>query len=137
MFRTSTKIRVRYSETDQMGYVYYGNYTQYFEVARVEALRTLGVRYKELEDRGIWLPVVNLQINYQKPAGYDEELEIITMISKMPGARISFDYECLNENAEKVCTGSTDLVFLDADRGRPMRCPDDVAEAFRPYFEEG
>ena len=78
MFKSETKIRVRYAETDQMGYCYYGNYAQYFEVARVEALRSLGVTYKTMEENGIWLPVVDFSINYLQPAYYDEELTILT-----------------------------------------------------------
>jgi acyl-CoA thioester hydrolase len=82
MIKNETKIRVRYGETDQMGYVYYGNYAEFFEVGRVEWLRALGVTYKSLEDTGIMLPVLNLNINYLKPAKYDDLLTIVTILRK-------------------------------------------------------
>src|SRR5690348_9666098 len=96
MYSHETKLRVRYGETDQMGYSYYGNYAQYFEVGRVEMLRSLGVTYKEMEDEGIALPVYTFSIKYYKPAFYDDELTIKTTINKMPAARISFNYQTYN-----------------------------------------
>jgi acyl-CoA thioester hydrolase len=92
-----TKVRVRYAETDRMGYCYYGNFAAYFEVARVEALRELGVTYKQLEDDGVILPVLDYQIRYFKPALYDEELRIETIFEKVEGARIHFSYITYNE----------------------------------------
>ena len=93
MLEHEIKLRVRYSETDQMGYVYYGNYAQYFEVARVEALRSLGITYKELEEEGILLPVLEFTIRYIKPAYYDDQLTIKVRIPVLPKARIFFEYE--------------------------------------------
>lgn len=89
------KIRVRYGETDQMGYVYYGNYAQYFEMGRVEWLRNLGVSYKEMEEHGVMLPVVNLNVNYLKPAKYDNLLTLKTTLIKKPSAKIGFDFQLL------------------------------------------
>ena len=80
MYTTEVKIRVRYAETDRMGYVYYGNYATYFEVARVESLRNLGFSYRSLEDEGILLPVLDFSIRYRRPAYYDDELTIKTII---------------------------------------------------------
>jgi acyl-CoA thioester hydrolase len=85
-FINTTEIRVRYGETDQMGYCYYGNYAQYFEVGRVETLRSLGMSYKSLEENGIMLPVLDFSINYNKPALYDDLLTIETTIVKIEGA---------------------------------------------------
>ena len=90
MFISTTQIRVRYAETDKMGYVYYGNYAQYFEVGRVEGLRDLGLSYKKMEDEGILLPVVEFQIKYLKPAYYDDLLTIKTTITLVKGALIFF-----------------------------------------------
>ena len=84
-FNNSTTLRVRYSETDQMGYCYYGNYAQYFEVGRVEALRSIGMSYKSLEDRGIMLPVSDFQVTYKTPAKYDDQLTIQTKIIELKG----------------------------------------------------
>ena len=92
----STKLRVRYSETDKMGFCYYGNYASYFEVARVEALREKGISYKELEDAGILLPVTHFEIKYFQAAKYDELLEIKTQITLLKGVRIAFAYQTYN-----------------------------------------
>ena len=135
MFKSETKIRVRYAETDQMGYCYYGNYAQYFEVARVEALRSLGVTYKTMEENGIWLPVVDFSIKYLQPAYYDEELTILTNIVKEPTIRIFFTYETYNEKKEKINFGETSLVFLDKKLKKPVNCPKNLREKLKKYFK--
>ena len=134
MFKSETKIRVRYAETDQMGYCYYGNYAQYFEVARVEALRSLGVTYKTMEENGIWLPVVDFSIKYLRPAYYDEELTILTNVVKEPTIRIFFTYETYNEKKEKINFGETSLVFLDKKLKKPVNCPKNLREKLKKYF---
>ncbi|WP_088324873.1 acyl-CoA thioesterase [Polaribacter tangerinus] len=119
-----TKTRIRYSETDQMGVVYHGNYAQYFEMGRTEWLRSLGVAYKYMEINGIILPVISLDIKYLKSAYYDEVLTIKTSLKKRPLVKISFDYEITNEHNELICTGNTELAFLDAKTKKPVKCPD-------------
>ena len=135
MFKSETKIRVRYAETDQMGYCYYGYYAQYFEVARVEALRSLGVTYKTMEENGIWLPVVDFSIKYLQPAYYDEELTILTNVVKEPTIRIFFTYETYNEKKEKINFGETSLVFLDKKLKKPVNCPINLREKLKKYFK--
>jgi acyl-CoA thioester hydrolase len=115
---------VRYAETDPMKYVYYGNYATYFEVARVELFRTLGIPYDEIEKRGIWLPVSEFSIKYLKPALYDQNLEIHTFIKKIPGVRIDFEYEIYNDSKEKITEAKTTLFFLDAAKNKVIKCPD-------------
>jgi acyl-CoA thioester hydrolase len=117
-----TTVRVRYGETDQMGYVYYGNYTHYFEVGRVEAMRLLGMPYKELEELGVMLPVMNLNIEYKQPAKYDDLLTIQTEIVSLNGIRLLFHYTILKEEVI-LCTGSTTLVFVDKKTRRPTQPP--------------
>ena len=117
MYSTEVKIRVRYAETDRMGYVYYGNYATYFEVARVEALRNLGFSYRSLEDEGIILPVLDFSIRYRRPAYYDDELTIRTIVPEMPAARIKFEYEVLNAAGTVITTAATTLVFIDKNTG--------------------
>lgn len=123
MIKYETKLRVRYGETDQMGYVYYGNYAQFFEVGRVEWLRNLGISYKSLEESNIMLPVLNLNINYIKPAKYDDLLTIVTILKKKPLVKIEFDMEVYNENNELLATGSTSLVFIDMKKNKPTKAP--------------
>jgi acyl-CoA thioester hydrolase len=131
MYSFETKIRVRYGETDQMSFVYYGVYAQYYEVGRVELLRSLGITYKELEESGYALPVVNLQIKYNKPAYYDDELIIRTTIKEMPSARITFYYETINSKGELLNTGEVVLVFMDKKTGKPCLSPTIVLDKLK------
>ena len=135
MIRSETKIRVRYGETDQMGYAYYGIYAQYYEVGRVEAMRLLGFSYKEVEARGILLPVVEYSINYKKPAFYDDEITVITYLKEKPtGARLPFEYECRNPAGELINTGKVTLVFVDKASNKTVRVPDWFQQAMEPFF---
>jgi acyl-CoA thioester hydrolase len=136
MYISETKVRVRYAETDRMGYVYYGNYATYYEVGRVEALRQLGLSYKEMEDSGIMLPVLEFSIKYFKPAFYDEELTIKTIIPEIPQARIKFLYECYNSNNILLNKGETTLVFVNTSSGRPCSAPISFLEKIKPFFEK-
>ena len=124
----STNVRVRYGETDQMGVVYHGNYASYFEIARTEWLRNLGVTYKELENKGIMLPVISLFFNFIKSAKYDDVLTIIVILKKKPLVKIEFDYEIYNQKKEKISTGNSILAFLDMKTNKPLRCPDYILE---------
>lgn len=135
MIKTETTLRVRYGETDQMGFVYYGNYAQYYEVGRVEAMRSLGFSYREIEEGGILMPVINLSINYKKPALYDDEVRVVTMVKQMPGVRITFDYECYNQKNDLLNTGSVTLVFIDKTRNKPTIPPDWFLDVFEKKFE--
>lgn len=136
MFYSEIKIRVRYAETDQMGYCYYGNYAQYFEVARVEALRNLGVSYKDMELQGVLLPVTDFTIKYLKPAFYDENLTIKTIIRTMPSIRIEFEYETYNETGNLINTANTRLVFLNKLSLKPRIAPDLLINQLIPFFNE-
>lgn len=135
MYQSEINIRVRYAETDQMGFCYYGNYAQYFEVARVEMLRSLGVSYKMLEDQGILLPVTDFSIKYIKPAYYDQNLTIKTFMRILPNVRIAFDYETFNESGELLNEARTELVFLKKETMKPSRAPDELIRKLKPYFD--
>lgn len=125
-FKTST--RIRYSETDQMGVVYHGNYAQFFEMGRTELLRSLGVSYKSMEKSGIILPVISLDCNFIKSAFYDDVLTINTTIEKKPMVKIEFKYEITNQNNELICTGKTILAFLDKTNKKPIKCPNYILD---------
>jgi acyl-CoA thioester hydrolase len=107
-----------------MGVVYHGNYAQYFEMGRVEWLRTLGISYKWMEENGVMLPVVSLSINYKKPARYDDLLTITTIMKKLSAVKIEFDYEIHNEKLELLTTGNSILVFVDMKTGKPTPVPE-------------
>ena len=117
-------VRVRYSETDQMGVVYHGNYAQYFEMGRVEWLRNMGVSYKWMEENGVMLPVVSLTMNYKKPARYDDLITVKTIFKSQTSVKIEFDYEIYNEQKELLTIAHSVLVFVDMKTGRPMLPPD-------------
>jgi acyl-CoA thioester hydrolase len=134
MFTAETQIRVRYAETDQMGYVYYCNYAMYFEVARVEAMRSSGFSYKGMEDEGVMMPVLESNIRYLKPGKYDELLTIKTRIPTLPGVRIRFEYEVFNEANELITEGWTTLTFLKKDSHKPTRPPHNLLDLLKPYF---
>lgn len=134
MFSSETKVRVRYGETDQMGYVYYGNYPLYYEVARTEMIRKLGWPYKKIEENGIMLPVLSLNVKYIRPAFYDDELTIKTSVKKIPGARIDFEYEVYNEKKELINKGETTLVFVDMKTMKPTSAPQEFIDDIQKYF---
>ncbi|CAM1353830.1 acyl-CoA thioesterase [Tenacibaculum halocynthiae] len=117
-------IRIRYSETDQMGVVYHGNYAQFFEIGRTEWLRTLGVTYKYMEKTGVMLPVISLNCNFKKSAFYDDFITIKTYLKKTPTVKIEFNYEIVNQDNDILCTGSTALAFINSETKRPIRCPE-------------
>ena len=123
-----TEIRVRYGETDRMGFCYYGNYAQFLEVARVELIRSKGISYKEIEDAGILLPVRNFSIKYIAPAKYDDVLFIKTEIVKINGSRIEFIYEMRNQKNLLIATANTELVFVNSDTMKPTQVPTEILE---------
>lgn len=136
MYTASTQVRVRYAETDQMAYVYYGNYATYYEVGRVEALRQLGFEYAKLEENGVMMPVHDLFSKFHAPAKYDELLTIKVIIKALPTVRMVFDYEITNEAGNLLNEGKTTLVFLNMESNRPVRAPQQLIEVMKPFFDE-
>jgi len=135
MYEHATTVRVRYAETDRMDVVYYGNYAMYFEIGRVEAIRNLGVSYKELEDMGIILPVVELNIKYLRPAKYDDLITIKSQIKELPKDHvIIFDQEVYNESGKLLTIGQVKLYFMDADMGKRAEMPAILKEKLAIYF---
>jgi acyl-CoA thioester hydrolase len=134
MFCSETLIRVRYGETDKMGYMYYGHYPEYFEVSRTDMIRCFGLSYKTIEEMGIIMPVRSLKIDYKLPARYDDLLTIKSCLKRLPEIKLDIDYEIINEHKQLVCTGNTILAFVDATTRRPKRAPDFFIDAVRKYF---
>jgi acyl-CoA thioester hydrolase len=135
MYQSETSVRVRYGETDQMGYVYYGFYAMYYEVARVESLRKLGLTYKEIEAMGIIMPVLENHSRYLAPGRYDELLRIVTTIREKPSVRIKFEYDIYNEENKLIHHGETLLAFIDQKTNRPCRPPQAMADVLEPFFK--
>jgi acyl-CoA thioester hydrolase len=135
MYQSETRVRVRYGETDQMGYVYYGTYAMYYEVARVESLRQLGLTYRSIEEMGVMMPVLENKSRYLAPALYDENLRIVTTLRELPGVRIRFDYEIYNEAGSLLHTGETLLAFVNKATGRPCRPPEVMMNLLVRFFK--
>jgi len=127
-----TKIRVRYGETDQMGFVYYGNYALYLEEARTEMLRSVGFTYKEMEEMNVFLPVVNMNTRYRNAAKYDDLLTIKTIIKGNPTRKIIFETKIYN--AQKLLLNESEviLVFMDKDN-QIISCPENILSALSKY----
>jgi acyl-CoA thioester hydrolase len=138
MYVSETKVRVRYAETDQMNIVYHGNYPQYFEVGRVEAIRQLGFSYKDLEASGIILPVIEWTAKFLRPAHYDDLLTIRTTLKEWPvNYRIEFQQEVYNERGKLLTTGNVVLFFLLAKTMEKTSMPPEMEEKLRPWFTPG
>ena len=133
LFTHETQLRVRYSETDQMGFCYYGNYATYFEVGRVEAMRSIGMSYKAIEESGKMLPVISYNVEFLNPAKYDDLLLIRTSIKKLEGAKLYFSYEIYNESSIQLCTAETVLVFVNATSKKPTQAPKELIEILKKY----
>ncbi|MBS0001336.1 MAG: acyl-CoA thioesterase [Cyclobacteriaceae bacterium] len=136
MYQYEVQLRVRYAETDQMGFVYYGNYATYYEVARVEALRSLGITYKSLEARGILLPVLENRSKFILPARYDDLLTIKVTLDKLPSTRLYFQYQVFNEEEKLINLGETTLVFISRDTEKPIMAPDFLIDILNPFFND-
>ncbi len=134
MFSSETNLRVRYAETDQMGFVYYGNYPQYYEVGRAEAMRQLGTTYREMEERGVVMPIVDMHLKYIRPARYDDLLTVKTTVPELPGSRMHFDYEIYNEEGTLLNKGYTVLAFLKKETYRPCAAPEWFLEKLKKTF---
>ena len=134
MFIYEHKLRVLYGDTDQMGYVYYGNYGYYYEQARAEAIRSLGISYKQLEDLGTMMPITRMNIKYIQPAFYDELLTIKTFVPHLPNRIIVFNYEVFNSKGVLINKGETHLAFIDALTKKMKSAPDLLIEKLKPCF---
>jgi acyl-CoA thioester hydrolase len=134
MFVFDHQIRVRYAETDQMGYVYYGNYAAFYEIARTEMLRSTGISYRELEEMGVMLPVTEMKTKYLKPGKYDDLITIRVTIHQKPAVRIIFEYELFNESGELLNQGETTLVFVNMEKNRPCMPPQVFLDKMSKYF---
>jgi acyl-CoA thioester hydrolase len=136
MYTASTQVRVRYAETDQMNVVYYGNYAQYFEVGRVEAIRQLGLSYKDMEADGIHMPVVEMHVKYLRSAHYDDLITVKTTVRELPTThKIEFYQEVFNEQNKLLTAGTVKLYFIDSKTNQRVIIPEGLKQKLAPYFE--
>jgi acyl-CoA thioester hydrolase len=136
MFSFDTQLRVRYADTDQMQVVYHAKLIEYFEVGRTDAIRSLGITYKEVEAAGIIMPIVRVECNYLRPARYDELLTIKTTLTELPtGHRIEFDQEIYNEENKLLCKAKILLYFMDKATNTKQQIPEILSGRLIPFFE--
>ena len=137
MYKHQTQIRVRYGETDQMGYLYYGNYALYYEVGRVEMLRALGMTYRMMEEElKVMMPVMTLNTRYIRPVFYDDLITVQTTINEIPERSITFHMELFNESGKLVNGGTVKLGFIDAITKKRINAPASFVEKILPFFEK-
>ena len=137
MFESTTEIRVRYAETDQMNVVYHGNYAQYFEVGRAESIRSLGFTYKDMEAMGVIMPIVELHSKFLRPAHYDDLLTVKTMLKELPiDHRIEFFQEVYNAEGKLLTIGRVVLYFIDAKTKEKTVMPSQLFDTIKPYFNQ-
>ena len=135
MYTHETQVRVRYGETDQMGFLYYGNYAQYYEVGRAEAIRALGMTYQEMEEtHKVMMPVMSLNMRFVRPALYDELLTVTTNLRKLERKTITFHMEIHNEKGKLVNGGSVKLCFMHTESRKSMETPDCLLTKLKPFF---
>lgn len=131
MITHEVKIRVRYKDTDKMGVVYHSNYIVYYEEARTELFRALGMPYAELEAQGIMTPILEVESKYLAPAYYDEVVTVRATIAEEPMARMNITYEVMDEAGKVINTGRTVLGFVNAQTRRPCRAPEAMLKVIR------
>ena len=124
------QLTTRYAETDQMGVIHHGNYATYFELARIEWLRSLGLSYGKLETQGILLPVLSLSIEFKQPLHFENQIQIEIFLDKDPTSIVDFSYQIFNQNNELTTEGATVLAFLNSKSMKPQRCPKIISELF-------
>lgn len=136
MFTHKTQIRIHYALTDQMGVVYHGHYAQFYEIGRTEALRSLGLTYKEVEATGVIMPVTEIHSKFLRPALYDDLLTVVTIVKEMPQHhRIIFHSEIYNEKNELLNVGDVTLYFMDAKTMKRAEMPEKIKEKMIEYFK--
>ena len=135
MISGEIKFRIRYSDIDKMGYLYYGRYANLYEAARVELFRSLGFSYKKLEDEGVGMPVINMECKFLRPINYDELIKVKTYIKAMPTSKITFHYEIFNEDKILANIGETDLTFINLSTKKAIRLPRKLEDIIKTHFD--
>lgn len=135
MYKHSIYERVRYADTDKMGYLYYGHYAKFYEIGRTETLRQAGMTYKNMEEvAGIMLPVVHMESRFLRPAHYDDNIEIVTMVKEMPTKMITFHHELINQDKKLINTAIVKLFFIEMSTGARVSIPEDLKSKIAPFF---
>jgi acyl-CoA thioester hydrolase len=136
MFTFKTQIRIHYALTDQMGVVYHGHYAQFYEIGRTEALRCLGLTYKEIEATGVIMPVTEIHSKFIRPALYDDLITVVTTVKEMPvHHKIVFHSDIFNENDKLLNTGEVTLYFMNAKTMKRCEMPAKIKERLIEFFE--
>lgn len=134
MYKYTCEIRVRYGETDQMGLVYYGNYALYYEIGRTETMRSLNLPYTALEERGIIMPVVEMNCRYKKAAKYDMLLSVETTLKELPSRTMHFEHRIFDQEGNLLNEGFTKLLFVEQKTGAIKTAPIELINGLKAYF---
>lgn len=134
MITHQTQVRIHYGWVDPMGFLYHAHYVDLFDMGRTELMRSLGLPYASMEERGVMMPVIDLAIKYKNPAHYDDLLTIRTTLSEIPAVKVTFHYEVFRPTGELITTGHVTLAFMHSDTHRPMRCPEFLLDVLKPAF---
>ncbi len=135
MFTFSTTLRIHYALTDQMGVVYHGNYAQFYEIGRTEALRSLGLTYKSIEEIGVIMPVIDMHMKFVRPAVYDDLIRIDITVKELPlHHKIIFHGEIFNEKYQLLNAGEVTLYFMDAKTMKRVNMPEEIVEKMREFY---
>lgn len=129
MIEHEYQFRVKYPDTDRMGTMHHANYPKYYEEARWELFRSIGVSYSNIEEAGIMCPVISMNFKYIKTTRYDEHLRVKTTLTKIKGVRIWFSYQLYNEQNELINTAETELAFVGLNDWKPCLPPDFLLHA--------
>lgn len=138
MYTATTQIRVRYGETDQMGYLYYGFYALYYEQGRADAMRQIGLSYRELEAQGIMMPVIEMNAQYFRPALYDDLITVKTsvLLLEQDSKQIQFHSDLYNEAGKLLNKGIVTLVFYNPNTKKKINMPEALYQKLQPFFTE-
>ena len=131
----TTSLKVRYSETDQMGFVHHSNYLKYFELARLDWLSKLGISYKKIEENGILFPVIYSEIKYLFPLKFDDHFLVKVGIEELPVSRLKLNYEIETFENKRICLGKVHLAFINSINNKPVRAPDKLIFVFKKNYE--
>ena len=134
MIISESKIRIRYDEVDKMGYVYHGNYAKYYHISRTDLLRKIGISDKELEEKNILLPVIEMSIKYIKPIFYDDIIIIKTLLGNIPTSRLEFQHEVRNHNNELINQAKSVVAFVDIHTRKPLKAPQLVVNKIKQHI---
>lgn len=134
--RSELELDIRYYETDQMGIVHHSNYVRFFECGRSDMMQKAGLPIEVIEREGVMLPVVGVECKYRMPAKMGDRIKVVSIIDKVPMAKLVVRSEVYNQNGELLCHGAVTLGFIDSVSRHPVRCPASLLEVIKSNIDK-